>query len=146
MKTFTQTTGIVLIVISILGLIASGIINYIIVQADGGLPAVSFFMLMVGIAFVFPELLQDSSNSLSTMRVIVFMVVSVFCLLYVKMGWELKDMKLFTIDKAWIYILGLAFGGKVVQSFSGDNKGNKDANNQPSNEETEPSQQSEAVG
>ena len=30
----------------------------------------------------------------------------------------------FTIDKTWVYILGLAFGSKAIQKFGEDNTGN----------------------
>lgn len=96
----------------------------------GALPAISFLFLMLSIAFLFPDMLEDSSKMLSTMRVIVYMVVCVFVFIAIKLGWGASNFDDFHIDRTWVYILGLAFGSKVFQSFSegmdGEGKGKDD--------------------
>ena len=85
---------------------------------NGSVPSASIFFVMIGMAFYFPDLLQGPRGGFSTMRMIVFMVVIVFCVLTVKIGWVTHSFDEFRIDSTWVYILGLAFGSKVVQQFS----------------------------
>lgn len=121
MEKFTKITGVSLIALGVMGFIASIIIGFcpaLKEMDNGAMPAGSFFFIVLGLAFSFPDMLQDDTKSLSTMRVVVFMVVSVFCIVAIKIGWTAASFEQFTIDKAWIYILGLAFGSKVFQSFS----------------------------
>src|ERR1044071_8149877 len=54
---------------------------------NGGVPAVSIFFVMIGMAFYFPDLLQGPCGGMSTMRMIVFMVIVVFVVLTIKIGW-----------------------------------------------------------
>ena len=85
---------------------------------QGAIPAGSFLSVLLGMAFHFPSMLEDNTGGVSTMRIIVFAVVMVFCVIYLKIGWTVGNFEQFTIDKTWIYILGLAFGSKVFQRFS----------------------------
>jgi len=82
------------------------------------LPAISFLVLIVGISFYFPSLLEEKKGELSTMRVVVLIVVLVFAVVYIKLGWIAGSFEQFTIDTSWIYILGLAFGSKAFQKFA----------------------------
>ncbi len=109
-----------------LGLISIGLLGLLIavlagpslhIPENGGVPAASVFFVMIGMAFYFPDLLQGPDGGFSTMRVVVFMVVLVFVILTVKIGWHTESFDEFRIDSTWVYILGLAFGGKVFQSF-----------------------------
>lgn len=114
-----QPFGKWLIITGLLGFFA-GIILSFTALADldhGALPAGSFLIIMLGLVFNFPSLLEESPNQVSTMRIIVFAIVMVFCVIYLKLGWSLNNFEQFTIDKNWIYILGLAFGSKVFQKF-----------------------------
>ena len=119
----SQKTGQWLIIGGIAGFLISVVLSFTIFSnADhGALPAVSFLSIMIGMAFYFPTMLQEPSGGFSTMRVVVFAIVMLFCLIYLKIGWEQSSLAQFTIDKPWIYILGLAFGSKVFQRF-GENK------------------------
>lgn len=120
-QTATQKLGYWLIRLGVIGFAASIVLDMLPLRQEyamGSLPAVSFFIIMLGIAFVFPELLSDESKGLSTMRVIVFMVVSVFVVIAIKIGWAATNFDDFKLDRTWVYILGLAFGSKVFQSFS----------------------------
>ena len=103
---------------------------------NGGVPAVSIFFVMIGMAFYFPDLLQGPCGGMSTMRMIVFMVIVVFVVLTIKIGWTTHSFDEFRLDSTWVYILGLAFGSKVAQQFSeqqDDNVNRKDEETPPPN-------------
>jgi heme/copper-type cytochrome/quinol oxidase subunit 4 len=118
-STKVNKLGHVLIVIGIIGFLGAVILSFTPLAGldTGALPAGSFLIVMLGLAFAFPSLLEESKGELSTMRIIVFAVVMVFCVIYLKIGWSIGSIGELTIDKAWIYILGLAFGSKVFQKF-----------------------------
>ncbi len=117
----TQPTpiGKLLVIIGIAGFIVSVILSFTPLAGldTGALPAGSFLIVMIGLAFAFPSMLEESPGAISTMRIIVFAVVMVFCVIYLKIAWSVGSLGGFTIDKTWIYILGLAFGSKVFQKF-----------------------------
>lgn len=117
-----------------LGLVSLGLAGFLIdvfaghawhIPDSGGVPAASVLFVMVGMAFYFPDLLQGPDGGFSTMRMIVFMVVMVFVVLTIKIGWNTGSFDEFKIDNTWVYILGLAFGGKVFQAF-GEKDDDKD--------------------
>jgi hypothetical protein len=113
--------GMTLIFIGIAGLITTGILSLFvvpIVTMDGSIPAISVFLLMLGMVFYFPDLLEDQNGGISTMRVVVLMTISIFVITTVKLSWTVSSLLEFRIDKSWIYILGLAFGAKAVQRFA----------------------------
>jgi hypothetical protein len=121
MKKFDmESLGKLLILLGIAGFIAAVVLFYTVYSGmdRGALPALSFLVLLIGIAFSFPSLLQDENGGLSTMRIIVFAVVLVFCTIYIKLGFIMDSFEQFTIDKEWVYILGLAFGAKAVQKYT----------------------------
>lgn len=79
--------------------------------------SISFFIIMLGVSFAFPELLQDQTGGLSTMRIAAFMVVNLFCLLAIKIGWSKNSFAEIGINQYWVGILAFAFGAKATQSF-----------------------------
>jgi len=111
--------GKLLVVIGIAGILISVVLSFTPLSGldTGALPAGSFLIIMIGLAFAFPSMLEESPGAISTMRIIVFAVVMVFCVIYLKIAWSVGSLGGFTIDKTWIYILGLAFGSKVFQKF-----------------------------
>ena len=112
--------GLILILLGTIGLLVTVIMSFTQYSGfdQGALPAASFLGLMLGMAFSFPSMLQDTSGGVSTMRIIVFAVVMLFCTIYFKIGWSISKFQDLTIDKTWIYILGLAFGSKAIQRFT----------------------------
>ena len=82
----------------------------------GGRVAFGFFLIMLGMPFFFPDLLQGSNGS-TPMRIVVFMIVSVFAIITIKLGWSIERLSEFSIDKSWIYIIIAALGGQVTQDF-----------------------------
>ena len=79
--------------------------------------AVDFFIIMLGMCFAFPSLLKGGDDNLSTMRIVVFMMVNVICMLMLKNGWGVEDMSKIGIDANWMGIIAFVFGAKVVQSY-----------------------------
>ena len=122
-----QTFGKWLVFAGVAGLTVGVIMNFTIYSGldQGALPATAFLIIMIGVAFSSPTMLEESPGQLSTMRIIVFAVTMVFCVLYIKIGWNVGNFEQFSIDKTWIYILGLAFGSKVLQRF-GEEEDSKD--------------------
>ncbi|MGN8056001.1 hypothetical protein ACTJKN_07005 [Pedobacter sp. 22163] len=80
--------------------------------------AVSFFITMLGFSLAFPSLLEGSEG-LSTMRIVVFMMTNVICMLMLKIGWAsgIKSLENIGIDQYWVGIIAFTFGAKATQSF-----------------------------
>ncbi len=93
--------------------------------------AASFFITMMGMSFVFPDLLMDKNKGLSTMRIAVFMIVNVFCLLVIKIGWDKESFQQIGIDQYWVAILAFVFGAKAAQAFF-ESKMAENSENEPS--------------
>lgn len=125
--TLAEKFGRSLVVLGTIGFAAASILSFTEYSRldEGALPASSFAFIIIGMAFAFPSLLQESKGEVSTMRVIVFTVVMVFAIIYVKIGWTAGSFSEFKIDSTWVYILGLAFGSKVFQKFGEEEKTNK---------------------
>jgi hypothetical protein len=123
MTTKLQLYGKWLIIAGILGFIVSVILSFTIYSGldQGALPAVSFIIVMMGISFAFPSLIGNS-----TMRIAVFAVVMVFCIIYLKIGWTIGNFEQFKVDDTWVYILGIAFGSKAFQKFAEKESGEED--------------------
>jgi hypothetical protein len=120
MNTLAAIFGRALIMIGAVGFMTSAVLSFTDYSGldEGALPAASFFLILIGMVFHFPTLLEEAKGEISTMRVIVFAVVMVFCVVHLKIGWNAGSFKDFEIDNTWIYIIGLAFGSKVFQKFS----------------------------
>lgn len=111
-----QIIGFILMLIGIGSLIIS-----VFCETNNKTPsiiAVSFFITMIGFSLAFPSLLEGNEG-LSTMRIIVFMVTNVICMLLLKIGWgnnvsSLLDIKL---DQYWMGVIAFVFGAKATQSF-----------------------------
>lgn len=83
----------------------------------GGDIAIIFFTIMLGFSFAFPELLRDSNKGLSTMRIAVFMMINVICMLLLKIGWEQHDLIAIGLDEYWMGVIAFVFGAKATQSY-----------------------------
>jgi hypothetical protein len=81
--------------------------------------AVAFLLVMLGFSFCYPGLLRDENNRLSTMRIVVFMMVNVICLLFVKEGWGkgLTTANGLMLNAYWMGIVAFVFGAKATQSY-----------------------------
>ncbi len=106
------------------GLVASGIIYMTAVRiithvsSPEGM-AISFFIIMLGMAFAFPSLLKGYNKDLSTMRIVVFMMVNVICLLLIKIGWasDIKSLGDIGLNQYWMGVIAFIFGAKAAQSY-----------------------------
>jgi hypothetical protein len=127
--------GRFLIACGIIGFFAAIVLSFTIYSGTdrGAIAAISFFFVMIGMCFYFPTLLQETGGQVSTMRVVVFAVVMVFCVIELKIGWTSGSFENFSIDPTWVYILGIAFGSKAIQKFAeeDDNPTNNTPPNQP---------------
>src|SRR4029079_3337824 len=80
---------------------------------------ISFFIIMLGMAFAFPSLLKGRGKEVSTMRIVVFMMVNVICLLLIKIGWDprIKSLSEIGLDQYWMGVIAFVFGAKALQSY-----------------------------
>jgi len=117
--TYFQILGGVLIIIGLGSFLIAGLIMGMLdsTALSAGSVAICFFLVMFGMALAFPEMLEDYNNGLSTMRIAVFMVVNVFCLLVLKMGWAAGSFTEIGLDEYWLGLLALVFGAKTAQSY-----------------------------
>ncbi len=125
-----QRFGMLLLMLGVGGFITTAVLSCINPDmiTNGTMPAVSFLIFIIGLIFVFPSLLEDAPGEVSTMRVVVLITVLVFAMVEIKLGWIAGDFESFTINRSWVYILGLAFGGKAIQKFAeAEDKADKNA-------------------
>lgn len=83
--------------------------------------AIGFLKIMLGLALFYPEMLEGPRQAISSMRVTVYMIISVFVFLTVKIGWTVGSFADFKLDETWAYILAIALGGKAIQSLGENN-------------------------
>jgi hypothetical protein len=110
---FLQIIGFIVILFGLVYLFIVQILN----KLNGETIAIDFFTIMLGIAFAFPDLLRDSNKGLSTMRIIVFMLINVICLLLLKIGWAQPNLKAIGLDQYWVGVIAFIFGAKATQSY-----------------------------
>ena len=112
--------GAFLILLSVAGFTTTAILSITDLEriTNGTFPAVSFLILITGLVFYFPSLIEERKGEVSTMRIVVLITVLVFGVVYIKLGWVAGSFESLVIDTSWIYILGLAFGGKAFQRFA----------------------------
>lgn len=80
--------------------------------------AVAFLITMLGVSFAFPSLLEGNEG-LSTMRIVVFMVTNVICMLLLKIGWAkgITSLEGIGLNQYWMGVIAFVFGAKATQSF-----------------------------
>lgn len=110
---YLQIMGFIVILFALIYLI----IKQLFYKLDGDFVSMNFFSIMLGIAFAFPDLLQDSNKGLSTMRIVVFMMINVICILLLQIGWGKHSLKDIGIDQYWMGIIAFVFGAKATQSY-----------------------------
>lgn len=119
-----QKVGAWLIFISLAAMVLSVLLRFSgnMSGEEGALPAYSLVGFIIGMSFCFPSMLEVKEGTLSTMRIVVFAILLVFALVYVKTAWNVDSLSDLTIDDSWVYILGLAFGAKVIQRYAEDDE------------------------
>lgn len=111
-----QIIGACLLLGGIATLLFTAFYEQLIDEITGSIPAIGFLIIMLGIALLFPDMLRGSTKSISSMRVAVLMVVSVFVVMVIKAGWNSTSLKDIEIDNTWAYIIGIALGSKAAQT------------------------------
>jgi hypothetical protein len=84
---------------------------------SGETVSIVFFIIMLGVSFAFPQLLQDYTRGLSTMRITVFMMTNVICMLLLKAGWSAAGLEDVKINPYLAGIIAFIFGSKATQSY-----------------------------
>ncbi|WP_448701833.1 hypothetical protein ACFGVR_06220 [Mucilaginibacter sp. AW1-3] len=79
--------------------------------------SIAFFIIMLGFAFAFPDLLKDANKGLSTMRLVAFMMINVICILLLKIGWGASSLTVIGLNASWMGVIAFVFGAKATQSF-----------------------------
>lgn len=110
---YLQIIGFLVILFGLIELFTEQILG----KLTGEVIATDFFAIMLGFAFAFPDLLRDSNKGLSTMRIVVFMMVNVICILLLKIGWEQPSLKAIGVDQYWMGIIAFVFGAKATQTY-----------------------------
>lgn len=120
MNSNSENIGGLLITLGVVGLTVAALMRWIAGSiAPGEVPAVSMFLFLIGLVFYFPDLLKEEKEGAgSSMRVAILMVVSVFVILTLKAGWTVTNLEELKIDPSWAWVLGVAFGAKMGQSFA----------------------------
>lgn len=110
--TIFQLFGLILLILGVLAIVTFAFID----NCSAGV-AISFVIIMLGYSLAFPSLLQDQNQGLSTMRIVVFMMANVICLLMIKYGWNLTNFHEIKIDEYWMGIIAFIFGAKATQAY-----------------------------
>jgi hypothetical protein len=120
--TILQRIGVVIIIAGLLGLITSlffhsdGAENHHQDAVSAPIAAISFFITMLGVAFAFPTMLRGKEG-ISTMRIVVFMMANVICMLLIKCGWQVNNLGQIGLDEWWMGVIAFVFGAKATQSY-----------------------------
>jgi xanthine/uracil permease len=105
-------------------LIFMGLVGFVLTVLDwvpadqGAAAAISMFLVIMGLVFYFPTLLDDGAGQTSSMRVMVLMIVSLFVILTLKVGWGADSLEDLVLSDSWIWVLAAALGGKAAQSYA----------------------------
>jgi hypothetical protein len=110
---YTQIVGCLLILFGIIVMIGSGVVAN---TPSSSSISISFFITMLGFAFAFPSLLEGN-DGLSTMRIVVFMMTNVICMLLIRIGWDKYSLTCIGLDQWWMGVIAFVFGAKATQSY-----------------------------
>ena len=126
--TYVQLFGFLLILIGIVYFTSFLLPNFIIIFFNESINEdpfksseipIAFFTIMLGVAFAFPDLLKGQTHEISTMRIIVFMLTNVICMLLLKIGWgkNIDSLEDIGLDGYWMGVIAFLFGAKATQSY-----------------------------
>jgi len=117
-----QRLGLVLVLLGTAVLVGAAVFTCIHGRTEtsgaGSIAAVGMFIVIVGMVFFFPTLLAGDGGATSTMRVAVLLVVSLFVVLTINVGWGAPSLEKLKLDPNWTWVLAAALGGKAFQSFA----------------------------
>jgi hypothetical protein len=114
--TVLQFIGFCVLILGVIGIVLTSL--FMSPEEAPSVIAVTFFVTMLGFAFAFPTLLEGNEG-LSTMRIIVFMITNIICMLLLKIGWApgVHSLKEIGLDQYWMGVIAFVFGAKATQSF-----------------------------
>jgi hypothetical protein len=81
----------------------------------GDLPALAIGLILLGAVLSQRTLLEEEPGQVSTMRVALFAMVSLFAVLTMKAGWGAASVTDLKIDPWWTTLLTAAIAGKAAQ-------------------------------
>lgn len=110
---YTQIVGCLFILFGMIVMIVTGVFTN---PPLSSAISISFFITMLGIAFAFPSLLEGNEG-LSTMRIVVFMMTNVICMLLIRIGWDKTSLNDIGLDQWWMGVIAFVFGAKATQSY-----------------------------
>jgi hypothetical protein len=116
--TILQIAGFMLLLLGVISLIISSFFKPDIYPSIPSIISISFFVTMLGFSFAFPSLLEGNEG-LSTMRIVVFMITNVICMLLLKIGWAngIASLEQIGLNQYWMGVIAFVFGAKATQSF-----------------------------
>lgn len=116
--TILQIAGFILLLLGVISLIISSFFKPDIYPSIPSIISISFFVTMLGFSFAFPSLLEGNEG-LSTMRIVVFMITNVICMLLLKIGWAngIASLEQIGLNQYWMGVIAFVFGAKATQSF-----------------------------
>jgi hypothetical protein len=114
--TILQFIGFCILILGVIGLIIASFIEA--GPTVSSFVSITFFVTMLGFAFAFPSLLEGNEG-LSTMRIVVFMITNVICMLLLKIGWacDVDSLEDIGLNQYWVGVIAFVFGAKATQSF-----------------------------
>jgi hypothetical protein len=75
-------------------------------------------LVLLGAPLIAPSMLRAEKDQTSAMRVVVYIIVSVFSVLTFRLGWKATTLAELKIDPWWTGVVAAALGSKAAQSFS----------------------------
>jgi hypothetical protein len=87
--------------------------------------SIIFFLIMLGIVLSFKDLLNDPSGKLNTMRLVLFMLSNVVCMLLLKTGWDKNTLVEVGLDGYWVAFILILIVAWFVQTYLHKSVGSK---------------------
>jgi len=79
--------------------------------------AVGLALLLVALPILYPTMLREAGQAVSTMRVVVYVIVGLFSTITIRVAWNVSTLGDLKIDPWWATVVSAAIGGKVLQSL-----------------------------
>jgi hypothetical protein len=115
---FFPILGVAMMCLGVVTLLVSGAWPLWGSSLPGDVPAVGLVLILFGFVCNNPAMLRDDTASVSSMRVVVFGLFSVFAVLSVKAGWSATKLGDLSVSPGWAALLAAALGGKAAQAFA----------------------------
>jgi hypothetical protein len=107
--------GATLLALGVGALIAS---VFVVPPFSHDLRGLGLLLVLIAGPLLYPSMLREGSESVSAMRVVVYIVVGIFAVVTFRAAWMVTTLADLEIDPWWTAIVSAAITGKAVQSFS----------------------------